>query len=44
MFLHERFQTHCQFCFKVLEADSLEQAIQKVKEHEAECPQNKEHQ
>lgn len=38
MFDHERFQMHCRFCFKVQEGDSIEEAMQKVEEHENECP------
>ena len=38
MFDHERFQTHCRFCSKVLEGDSVEEITQKVEEHEQECP------
>ena len=38
---HERYQTHCRFCPKVLEADTAEEALRKVEEHEAECPRRK---
>lgn len=39
---HERFQTHCRFCFKVLEGDSIEEAMKLVEEHEqTDCPKQK---
>ena len=34
MFLHDRYQTICRFCNKVLEADSADQALRDVAEHE----------
>jgi hypothetical protein len=39
---HERFQTHCRFCNKTLEADSAAEAIELVEEHEkTDCPKRK---
>ena len=35
--LHERFQTHCQKCFKVFEGDTIREAIALVQEHEKVC-------
>lgn len=38
---HERFQTHCRFCFKILEADSTEEALALAEEHEqTDCEKN----
>ena len=31
----ERFQAHCQICYRVFEADSVEQAVKQVSDHEA---------
>jgi hypothetical protein len=39
---HERYQTHCRYCQKVLEADTATEAILKAEEHERnECPKRK---
>ena len=36
---HERFQAHCRRCFKVLEADSIVEAIAAAEQHErTDCP------
>lgn len=38
---HETFQAHCRWCQVRFQADSIEEAIQKAEEHEAECPKRK---
>jgi hypothetical protein len=38
---HERFQTHCRFCFKILEADTAAEAIGLAEAHEKrDCPKH----
>ncbi len=43
---HEVFQAFCRFCFQKIEADSYEEVLKKVEEHEAlrkngKCQDNK---
>ncbi len=41
MHLTERFQAFCQWCAKIHEADTAEQAIRAALEHEKCCPKEK---
>lgn len=38
---HDRYQTHCRFCYRMLEGDSAAEAVQKAEEHEKECDLSK---
>jgi hypothetical protein len=34
---HDRYQSHCQFCFQIFEGDSAEEAIRMAEKHEQGC-------
>ena len=38
MYLHERYQSHCRYCWNKFEADTYSQAVRKTEEHERQCP------
>jgi hypothetical protein len=44
MYLTERFQAHCQWCFRVVEADSAVDAIRAAEAHESCCEKREEKQ
>ena len=34
---HDRYQAHCKYCYEVKEADTAEEAVRQVEQHEKQC-------